>query len=111
MSNNSKPLKTQTLHGFHLISRHHAFGVRQTFRVTWRFPAIAIPAKVWTDHRKAFGKDWRHAVPADVRLWVAMKEQNWTAMASLNEANQSRLCSDLLTSETIKQDNDNSPDQ
>src|SRR5687768_14748437 len=102
MSDNSKLAEAQALHHFHLILSHHALGVRQVFRVTGRFPAIAIATKVGTDHCKSFGKDQRYAMPAGVRLWVTVQKQDWSAFASLHEVYDRFLRFYLLMTETIK---------
>ena len=72
------------------------------FGVAWWLPAIAVPAQVWTDHRKPFGKDWRDAMPTNVRLWIAMQEQNRITAASLNEVNNRFSRFYLLITKTIK---------
>ncbi len=71
-------------------------------RITRRFGTIAIPAKVWADNRNSLGKDRRHAMPANVSLWVAMQEQDRITAAALNEFNDCFVRFYLLMTETFK---------
>jgi hypothetical protein len=85
-----------------LIVRHHALRISQVFRVAWRFRAVAATAKIGTDDGKSLGKDWRNAMPADMRLRVAMQQQNWTTATASNKIDGSFWSCDSLTSETSK---------
>jgi hypothetical protein len=72
------------------------------FRIAWRLSTVAITTKVGTDDGKALGKYRRNPMPADMRLRVAMQQQDGRTATTSNEVDGRVLSCDVLTSETIK---------
>lgn len=105
MTDNRKPVKAQVPHRLNLISRHHSLRVREVLGVARRFTAVAKTAKIRADHCESLGKNWSYEMPAYVTLRRAMQQQDWIAVAALNEIDCGVLCFDLLRSEPIRHQN------
>src|SRR5438128_7235993 len=85
MSDNSKRAKAQVLHYLDLILRHHALGISLVFRVTRRFSAVAKPAQIGTNDSELLSQLWRNQMPADMRLRIAVQQENRIAATTSNE--------------------------
>ena len=61
--------------GEEVVVGHRAFGIAQVLGIGLRPRAVAVPAQIRNDEREMAGKLGRHAMPAHMRLWIAMQHQ------------------------------------
>ena len=75
VADDRKALEAERAHHLDLILRHRALRVVRVVLAVRRLAAVAVAAQIGHHHGKALGEARRNLVPLDMRLRVAVDEE------------------------------------
>ena len=97
-----KPPKPQSFHHLHLILCHGALGVGEVRRVGGGLAAVTVTAQVAGDDGETLRQPRRDPVPHDVRLRIAVQQQQRRPRAADHGVNGGRAGVDILAVEALE---------
>src|SRR4051794_3200802 len=85
VTDHGKTLEPERTHDGQLIEDHGALGVGAMVRASWWLATLPVATKIRANDGEALGEDWRDAMPAGVRLWIAVEQTHRGALTSMHE--------------------------
>ena len=103
MASHMKACEAQSLHHFDLIQRQRPFRIVRVVRLPLGLGAVPITPRISRDNGEMPRETRSNLVPLDVRLRVAVEQQQWRALASDDQIDLGFARFDPLLDETWKQ--------
>jgi hypothetical protein len=102
VSRYSEALEPQCAHHLELVLGHRALRIRSVITAAGGLVAVAVAAQVRTDDREMLREHGSHPVPHDVRLWIAVQEQDRRPTAAATHIDRDPVRLDRLGREVRK---------
>jgi hypothetical protein len=87
VADDGEALVPEGTHDFDLIERHRPLGIVGVVLAVWRFTAVAVATQISHDDGEALRECWRDLVPLDVRLRIAVDQQERRSTAAYQRMN------------------------